>query len=69
MPKKVSGPQIMQCHYLKNNIASFGMAAVMTMTSKLTIVTLPIHVIDATDRARKPCSLIDREQPSSILDM
>jgi hypothetical protein len=66
--ERVSNPQIMQCHYLKNNSAFLGMAVVPILPSKLIVLSLPMHAIDATDHVRELSSLIDRQQLSSFLN-
>src|SRR3954453_20085096 len=60
-------PQIMQCHCFKNDNATVNMALVLALPSNRTILSFPVHAIDAANHARKPSSLIDRQQTSSVL--
>jgi hypothetical protein len=67
MPKKrVPDPKI--CHGLKNDRATLGMAAILALSCKWAILPLPMHAIDTSYHPQKSSFLIDRQQPSSVLN-
>jgi hypothetical protein len=69
MPKKrVPDPKILRCHGLKNDRAILDMATILALPCKWIVLPLPMHAVNTSYHSRKSSFLIDRQQPSSVLN-
>jgi hypothetical protein len=69
MPKKrVPDLKILRCHGLKNDRAILGMAAKLALPCKRAVLSLPMHVVNTSYLPQILSFLVDRQQPSSVLN-